>query len=215
MADVTIKIITAATSFDLMTLEELKTSMAIHDASLDAQLSELITRYSDVVATSCNRVFAREQVRETWRCLGSEWCPAPRVFLSHWPVKEDDILLVESPRGTIVHPGDWELEERSGKLTLFGPAVEPIAVTYTGGYDLPEQAPDALKQACELMIRAERAQQIAQATAGMRSVSHKHARVQFYDPSAVIKAQMQSTRGLGAVGDAVHSLLMHYTRIQV
>src|SRR5262245_63764196 len=103
MADVTIKVITPATSFDLMTIDELKIALNIVDTSQDAMLEDNIDRYSDVVSVLCNRVFARETVRETWRCVGLD-CPATRLYLTHWPVKEDDILAVEAPRGALLPP---------------------------------------------------------------------------------------------------------------
>jgi Phage gp6-like head-tail connector protein len=211
MADVTIKILEPADEFDLLTLEELKTSLGINDTSQDAQLTELIGRHSDVVSTLCNRVFAKEMLRETWRCLNTD-CPGTRLFLSHWPVAEDGIEIVEAPRGVVLDPATYELEERSGKLTLFGAPVSEVIVTYTGGFDLPEDAPEALKQACELLIREDRATAMRQATAGMRSIAHRDARVMFFDPAAAQRAQGTiASRG----GSALNNLLMHYVRLQV
>lgn len=212
MADVTIKIIEPADNFDLLTLDELKTALGIHDATQDAMLSEMITRYSDVVATLCNRVFAHETVRETWRCFQSD-CPGTRLFLSHWPVKEDDITVVEAPRGSVLNPEAYELEERSGKLTLFDNMESEVIVTYQGGFYLPDDAPPALKQACELMIRTGRAQAQAQAVSGIRSLSHKEARVQFFDPNQINRSQQQAA--VTGTNVAVNALLMHYVRLQV
>src|SRR5262245_28382034 len=101
MADITIKVLEPATNFDLLTLEELKLSLGITDTSEDAQLTELIHRYSDVIATKCYRTFAQEKVRETWRCFVTD-CPGSRLYLSHWPIKEDDVEIVEAPRGTVL-----------------------------------------------------------------------------------------------------------------
>jgi len=128
MADVTIKIIEPADDFDLMTLDELKVSLGITDATQDQALEDQIDRYSDVVSVMCNRVFARETVRETWRCFQSD-CPGTRLFLSHWPVKEEDIAAVEAPGGTVLDPAAYELEERSGKLTIFNNTESEVIVT--------------------------------------------------------------------------------------
>lgn len=212
MADVTVKIITPADSFDLMTLEELKESMQITDTTQDAALQEMITRYSDVVSVMCNRVFGKETVRETWRCVGSD-CPGTRLFLSHWPVKEEDVTLVAAPIGVPLDPAAYELEERSGKLTLFGNAQTEIVVTYTGGFILPDEAPPALKQACEVLIRTGKSEQQRQATSGIRSLSHKEARVMFFDPAASQSKQTSSTSS--GFNPAVQSLLMSYVRLQV
>jgi len=212
MADVTIKIIEPATNFDLMTVEELKISLGVSDASQDAQLEDYIDRYSDVISVMCNRVFARETVRETWRCVGSE-CPGTRIFLSHWPIKEEDVVAVETPIGNFLDPLAFEVEERSGKVELVGSAVTEMRVTYIGGFNLPEEAPEALKQACVLMIQ--HAKQVAQmaATSGIRSLSHKDARVQFYDPNAALRAQQRAPTS--GIDPAINSLLMHYVRLQV
>ena len=45
----------------------------------------------------------------------------------------------------------------AGKLQFFDATwSEPIRVTYTGGYDLPEDAPPALKQALALIVNSAR-----------------------------------------------------------
>jgi pyridoxine 5'-phosphate synthase PdxJ len=85
-------------------------------------------------------------------------------------------------------------------------------VTYTGGYELPDEAPPALKQALTLTLREERRHAQIASVAGMRSLAHKESRVNFFDPNAAIAK-------LGASGSAVpepvKNLLMHYIRIQV
>ena len=209
MADVIIKIIEPATTFDLLSLTELKLSLGVAagDTSQDDKLNQYIDRYSDMVSELTNRVFAKEKLSETWRCLQSR-----RVFLSHWPVKPADIHSVECPRGTIIPATDYELEEYSGKLSLFGSRAEPIVVTYTGGFTLPDEAPDALKQACELMIRADKERAQQQAVSGIRSLTHKESRIMFFDPNA-------ANKGSGGVAsasiDAARNLLTHYMRLQV
>ena len=209
MADVIIKILTPADTYDLLSLEELKASMGIDpvDTAQDEQLEQLITRFSDVISTLCNRVFAKEEVRETWRCLGSR-----RLFLSHWPAKEENIESVECPRGTILDPSAYEFEEKSGKLELFESRAEPIVVTYTGGFDLPEDAPPALKQACEIMIREDRAVIRGLETSGIRSITHKEARVMFFDPLA--SAGVASQKSFGWAMNTTNALLMHYVRLE-
>jgi hypothetical protein len=207
MADRIIKILEAADTYDLLSLDELKIAfnVPLTDTSLDAEMAQAITRFSDVVATTCNRVFAKETVAETWRCLGSR-----RVFLSHFPALETDIQSVECPRGTLIDPSDWEFEEKSGKLELFGSRAEPIVVTYIGGYDLPDEAPPALKQATELMIRGNKAVIARLLTGNARSISHKDARVMYFDPLSSLN---NTNQGVLATS-AANTLLMHYTRLE-
>jgi hypothetical protein len=214
MADRVLKILTPATSYDLLSLDELKTSMGIPpaDTSQDAQLQMLISRFSDTIATLCNRVFAYEELRETWRCTFYDNANVmKRVFLSHYPVTEADVLSVESPSGTVLDPADYVVEERSGKIELLTYWAEPIVVHYSGGYLLPDDAPPALKQACELLIREEQMLMNRLMTSGIRSIAHKESRIQYYDPLAT---RSQTTGGAG-IGSAANNLLMHYVRLEV
>lgn len=210
MVDTIIKILEPAATFDLMTLDELKKMMSIDpsDTTQDGQLQEFITQYSDVISVMCNnRVFAREKVKETIRCLMSR-----RVYLSHFPVKEEDIESVECPRGTPMN--DWELEEQSGKLVLFGSKAEPIEVIYTGGFELPDEAPPALKTALELLIRGGKSEATRQAVSGIRSIQHKESRVMFYDSGASGGAAKASSPFAASIG-SVQALLYHYMRFWV
>lgn len=212
MADITIKILEPADNFALTTLDELKIAlgMASSDTSSDALLQQLVDQYSDVVSTMCNRVFAKEKVRETWRDLGDR-----RLYLSHWPVLETDIESVEAPKGTVIDSSVYELEEGSGKLSLFESRAEPIVVTYTGGFVLPDDAPDALKHACQILVRGGRGQAQREAVAGMRSIMHKQSRIMFFDPNVGGGGGSTSSSSMSSTIDAAKSLLYHYMRIWV
>jgi hypothetical protein len=209
MVDIITKILTPADSFDLLTLDALKLAMGIppNDLSQDVQLQEDISRYSDIVAILCNRIFGREEVRETVRCLQSR-----RYFLSHYPTAEDDIASVEAPRGNVLDPSAYEFEEKSGKIELFDSQSEPIVITYTGGYDLPEEAPPALKQVCEIMVLEGRALRRSFGTSGIRSISHKSARVMFFDP---LVSGARAAAQFGYSINSINSLLSSYIRIEV
>jgi hypothetical protein len=214
MADRVIKIITPATSYDLMTLDELKALIGIlpADTSQDATLQGYITGYSDVIATLCNRVFAYEEVSEIWRCTNYDDTNAmTRLFLSHYPVVAADLITIESPTGTTMDPASYVLEEKSGKIELLGGSTDPIMVHYSGGYKLPDEAPPALKAALELVIRQAQAMLQRLGAGGIRSITHKEARVQFYDPLASIG------KGHGMLGGSpqADALLMHYVRLEV
>jgi hypothetical protein len=212
MADVIIKVLTPADSFALLKLSELKIMLGIAetDETSDDQLKQMIDWYSAYVSVVANRVFARERVRETWRSLQGN-----RIFLSHWPVKEDDIESVEAPRGTLQPEIDYELEEASGKLSLFGARAEPIVVTYTGGFDLPDEAPNDLKSAAAILVRKGRTEAQQEATAGIRSISHKDSRVMFFDPNKTSSGGSTSNGSGGEAIRAVHALLYHYSRLEV
>jgi hypothetical protein len=210
MADIWVKVLQPADSYALLTLDELKTILNIPPANTaeDAQLQLWIDQYSDVVATMCNRVFAYEQVAETWRG-DSPPLDTPRLFLSHYPVADADITAVESPIGSVLDPASYEVENASGKIRIQGAWSEPVTVTYSGGYQLPDAAPPALKQATILLIQAARMQ--ARMGAGIRLVSHGDTRVQYFDP-----VQMFGQKGLASpLLDSVNSLLTAYMRFPV
>jgi hypothetical protein len=228
--------LTPATDSDLMTLNEAKQllGLSMTDTSDDAQLQLFIDINSATVARLCNRIFAREEVKEEWRELGCQlsWpgyyypdcvpsysgttarSDAHRIFLSHWPVQTTDIESVESPQGTLLDPSAYEIETQSGKLEcLIGSFIEPVAVTYWGGYNLPEEAPFPLKQACSLLNVQSKLLASLGSIAGIRMLSHKEARIAFHDPLKVIEAAMG---GKGSPTQmAVMNILSHYIHYEV
>lgn len=218
MADRVHKIITPAETIDLLTIDELKLMYGIlpADTSQDELLAMLITNYSDVLAAYCNRTFAYEELSEVWRCVDYDHTNAmTRLFLSHYPIDPDYTIVLENPTGSVVmDPSTYEIELKSGKIELLSGSTEPIKVTYAGGYDLPEEAPPALKQAAALMIREGQAMMQRLSVSGIRSISHKESRVQYYDTQAML-AKAASGAGSAIGSTAVSNLLMHYVRLEV
>ena len=212
MADRIIKVLTPGSSFALMTLDEAKTLAGINtsDTSEDAQYTMFIDINSAVVMRLCNRIFAREEVREEWRELNC----GNRIFPSHWPIKTADIESVESPIGTVLDPSAYELEEESGKIEVFGAAfAEPVAVTYWGGYQLPDEAPPPLKQAMAMLNLQSKLLASLSTLGGIRGISHKEARVQFHDPSHILGLALGGKSG--AVSAAITNILSHYIHYEV
>jgi hypothetical protein len=213
MVDVTVKVLEPATAFDMLTLEEAKLLLGGNNTATDELLQMQISIYSATVAEMCNRVFAKEKVEETWRELFNG-----RVFLTHWPVREEDVESVISAGGNYLTAG-YELEEQSGKLSnvvrYAAEATEwaqSVVVTYTGGFALPDEAPLPLKQATALLIREEQIRTRQSETAGIRQVTHKDSRVVFFDPNAVlVKTAGAKSQGL----QAIEALLKQYTRFWV
>jgi hypothetical protein len=206
MADIWVKVLTPADSYALLTLDELKAILNVppSNTSEDAQLQAYIDVYSDVVATMCNRVFGYESVEETWR---GDLPPldTPRLFLTRYPVADADLVSVESPRGSVLDPASYELENASGKLRIEGAWAEPVTVTYSGGYQLPDAAPKALKAATGLLIQVARQQ--GRTTSGIQSVMHGDTRVQYFDPAQAF--------GKAGASDTVDAMLYKYMRIYV
>jgi hypothetical protein len=217
MADISVKVLEPADSYDLCTLDEIKIMIGIApgDTTEDELLSLWITQYSDVIAAMCNRVFAKEKVIETWR---GDTMPLDtdngRIFLTHYPVADADLETISGPDGTNI-TGGWELENASGKLQFFSATWSaPIRITYTGGYDLPEDTPPALKQALALLVNNARIYHSRSLTSGVRSISHRESRVQFFDVNAAM-AKMGGNTPMGFASEMINSLLYKYTRIYV
>lgn len=214
MADRTHRIIKAADSHDLLSLEEAKLLMSIPVSSTtdDEQLKLFISIASQTVARLCNRIFAREELEETWREIGDR-----RIFLSHWPVKKADVVSVESPGGTILTSG-YELEEASGKISIYGNGSyasgwrEPVVCHYTGGYLLPDEAPMPLKSATYLLVTQQKLLSTLGPVAGLKQLSHKESRVVFHDPNTILQAVLGSQ---GGQTQAVMNILGHYIRYEV
>jgi hypothetical protein len=214
MADISTTVLTPATSYDLATLAEVKMMIGIAatDTSEDALLAMWITAYSDIIATMCNRVFGYEEVEETWRGDTKPYdTDCGRVFLTRYPVVQSDIQSVTGPDGTDLS-GGYELESASGKLQFFNiPWSEPIRITYSGGYQLPDDAPPALKQALALLLQVARVWQSRGMTAGVRSISHRESRVQFFDIFQEL-GKMGAPGPFGMASGMISSLLYKYTR---
>jgi hypothetical protein len=219
MADRIITVLTPATDFDLMTLEEAKmlAGIAATDTTEDQQMQMFIDINSATVMRLCNRIFAYEEVREEWRELNG----GCRLFPSHWPIKETDIESVESPIGTVLDPSMYELEEASGKVEFMGAGglagawIEPVAITYWGGYNLPDEAPLPLKRAVAMLNLQSKLLASLGSIAGIRSLSHKEARIQFYDPVKILEAALGGAGASNAMQSSIMQILSHYIHYEV
>jgi hypothetical protein len=216
MADRIVNVLTAAETYDLVSLDELKVMFGIlaTDTSQDAILEQYIEQYSDVIATYCNRVFAYEEVEEIWRCVDYDQTNAmTRVFLSHYPLDVGETIAVETPTGTPLDPSTYAIESKSGKIELLATNTEPIKVTYWGGYVLPDETPPALKQAAMLMIREGQAMMQRLSVSGIRSIAHKESRVMYFDANQQLAKGPSGATGM--INQVANNLLMHYVRLEV
>lgn len=182
------------------------------DATVDEQIEMFIRWVSNEISTTCNRTFAREKVEETYRDIAEF---ATKIWVSHYPIAE--IESVTEDGEALEEDVDYEVDKKNGVLLrLDGSAwIEPVVVTYTGGYRLPFEAPEALQQAAILQIR-EAYFATVRGDATIRMVSHKEARVIYFDPAQQARALMGG--GAGGAGGltparrASADLLKRYTR---
>ena len=203
-----IEILEEAESHALMTLEEAKVLLNVNSTGYDAMIQMLIDINSSVIETLIGRTLARERVIDTIYGVDSS-----RIYLSHFPVKAEDIESVYSG-GYLVT--DYLLEEATGKISTPGAAwLDPVEVKYTGGFDLPTGAPDALKRVSMLMLQDKFTATGTVRESGVRMISHKEARVMYYDQSGGGKSGSSTGGTVGANQRAIDALLMRFTRLWV
>jgi len=215
--------VTPPSTNDLVSLADMKTKLMIAstDTSKDALLGELITNMSAVVARLCNRVFGYRAVHETFYQLNDQNDAGPatrRLYLSQWPVVLTDIQSISTTQdgsgvSTDLLPmadQTWFLEEATGTLYQRpdqGPWYNTIDVVYSGGYELPDDAPPDLVYAVEATIREQYYVAIRNPNLfGVRQLSHKESRVAFYPPN------MYSTAGLPQTWSTLQMVLSRYAR---
>ncbi len=184
------------------------------DENTDDLVEMLIDWSSDEIATECNRTFAKEKLKAVYREINSG---SKRLQMTHYPI--DTVFSVVDAKGNIlIENTDYEVDYESGKITrLLTTWSDPSTFIYNGGYDLPAETPKALRQATTLMIR-EAYYATLRGDATIRMVSHKDARVIYFDPSSLIKA-LASGGGGGGGGSparrAIANLLTAYIHIEV
>lgn len=143
---------TGPPAFDLTTLQAVKDELGITNTTSDSSIESQISLYSGIIAAYCDRVFAIENVTETF-VLDRNECP--RVLpLSRYPVNE--IYSVEID-GSEISTTDYEIDY-SALLHHLGGLWhgKRIAVNYNGGYDLPDGAPASLARACIEFVKDQR-----------------------------------------------------------
>ena len=164
---------------DLLTIDEAKVMLRIAptDSTHDDELAMMIVAVSSQIAHMCNRVLGYDQVDETfYEAAGGE-----RLYCSQWPVKFADIASITLDGTDILTDTSWVLEEKTGTLFRQGGWAGTIDMTYSGGYKIPEEAPPDLKRAAVAMTRDEYLMMLrGTALGGVRSISHKSARIQYY-----------------------------------
>jgi hypothetical protein len=147
-----IVVLSAASDFSLITLDQVKAYFNITTTQDDARIQQLIDLNSAIITDLCDRVFALEQVEETF--FNMEWTNgAYAVNLDRWPVTEVVSVMIA---GAALAVDDYTVEQNSGILRYTTGASgldNEVVVTYSGGYVLPDEAPAALTMACIEGIR--------------------------------------------------------------
>jgi hypothetical protein len=139
-----------------------------------------------------------------------------RLYLSRWPVQLSDIQsMTQDGNDLLADQGiTWMLEVETGTLYSYpttGPWFGVIEIKYSGGYELPDNAPAPLKFAMMAITRESYAAWIRDpSTIGVRQMSHKESRIGWYAPNLI-----GSAMGLPETWKSVQSILEKYIRFWV
>jgi hypothetical protein len=150
-------ILTPAASVALTDLARVKADLAISGTADDTYLTAIIDDVSIAIASWCGRVFAREEVTETFR-------PAKRVDalpLSRWHNVDISAVTIDGESHDIT---DIEVDgsllyklDADGDRTQWERAK--IVITYEAGYLLPEDddrdLPLDIERACIAIVKAD------------------------------------------------------------
>jgi hypothetical protein len=191
---------------DLISLADLKLALSIEDATEDAALQAAITFQSRLITEYCDRRFGLAEVLETFTFdRGEDMLPRQALTLSLYPVVE---VIEISTAGTAA---DYDLDPASGRLWIGGGWPDRVvAVLYSGGYDLPEQAPAQLQQAVILAVSEGRTSSERDPT--LRAIQHGDTRTEYLVPATIIEKLLL---GGGGLSESVIDLIKPYRRLYV
>jgi hypothetical protein len=188
---------------DLIALDDLKLALGIEGTTEDAELQAMITFQSRIIAEYCNRRLGRAEALETFTFDRAEDMLARQaVTLSLYPVAE--IIEVSSAGATAA---DYEFDPVSGRVWGGGwSGYSQIAILYSGGYDLPEQAPARLQKAVIEAVREGRTSGTRDPS--IREVQHGDTRISYFTSTT-------SSASSGFLSAPVVDLIKPYRRLHV
>jgi hypothetical protein len=200
---------------DLISLADLKLALNIEGTTDDAALQAAITFQSRIIADYCHRRFGLAQVIETFTLDHYEGMLSRQALtLSLYPVIAVTAVSVSNGAGA----PDYHFDPVSGRLwpwTANAWATErpwaawggaTVAVTYSGGYDLPEEAPARLQRAVIDAVNVGRT--AGTRDPGIREVQHGDTRISYFTAG-------YSTASSGFLSAAAVDLIKPYRRLHV
>lgn len=188
-------------SVDLVSLEDLKLALGITTNTDDEALQAAITFQSQIISEYCDRRLAFAEALETFTFDRNEtMLTRQALWLSLYPVV--DIFEVSSMGAT---DPDYDLDPTSGRLWTDGPQ-DIIAVTYSGGYNLPDEAPARLQKAVILAVNEGRTSGARDST--IQEVQHGDTRIRYFTPTL-------ATASSGFLSAPIVELIKPYRRLHV
>jgi hypothetical protein len=167
---------------DLTTVEAVNAALGlVSNTANDGITAEQITNISRMIADICNagvdrmRTFGLLTLEENFRVVWGE--PVHALYLRQFPIEQ---ITSITQGGNETDATMYELDDEAGLLWMkCGHWCGEVVANYSGGYDLPDEAPALLAQACIEALRAQRAN--AGRNPGVRDVQHGDTRVSFND----------------------------------
>jgi hypothetical protein len=207
-----VNVVQTATTYDLTTVAAANTYLNLTSSPTgDAQLQAEITAASHIIATQCDRSFAAEEVVETFVT------ERPGECILGFKLDRNPVISFSSIdiNGQPLTPDQYDVDYLKGMIRLsylhwpfgfLGPGFGAgfgtfrIAVTYTGGYLLPSNAPPSLALACHALIKEQRFAKL-RGDPTIRSVEHGDLRIFYQQGTAAY------TAGQGALPPSVQQLI--------
>jgi hypothetical protein len=168
---------------DLISLADLKLALGIAGSEEDAALQAQITFQSRLIAEYCDRRLGRATALETFTFDPGETLAVRNALtLTLYPV--DELIEVSNLGAT---DADYEFDPATGRLWgVEGLWPSKVAITYAGGYDLPEEAPARLQKAVIEAVGETRT--VGSRDPGVREVQHGDTRVSYFTPAMATAA---------------------------
>lgn len=200
-----IEVLIEADSQDLCTLDQVKDFLNITTDTDDARLTDLIAFASGVISSICDRSFGAAQVEETVTVTGPS--DGGGLVLSRYPVITIDSI---SRDGLLLGPSDYEIMDIFGGV-LHGNFIGKNVITYTAGYDLPEDAPEPLSLACIDLIRS--TYYLGSRDPSMQSITdNATGSIRFFPPPGMSRTGA-STGKAGPLSPTAVALITPYRRL--
>lgn len=148
----TTTVITAASTYDLVTLAIVKDELGIAGNGSDARLQRYIASVSAAIAQACNRVFPAETVADRFEIERArlQFGGENALMGTRWPLGA--ITSVIEDGTTLVQNTDYRIEDKSGLFYRLSSTsglsttwcTSPVVATYVGGYaTIPVDVQDA------------------------------------------------------------------------
>ena len=188
---------------DLVSLDDLKLALGITGTAEDATLQAMITFQSRLIAEYCDRRFGRAECLETFTFNSNDLMLTRQALtLSLYPVAE--VIEISTVGAT---SADYELDPPTGRLWLPDGAWEnKITVAYSGGYDLPEEAPARLAKAVIEAVFEVRSS--GGRDPSIRDISHGDTRISYFTSAT-------ATANSGFLSAPVIDLIRPFRRLPV